>query len=178
MLKVKEHSELLSAQYLARCLEPGNVCHPITTRAIAESQMKEALYTRHRNTVEPMMANDRKATLHALHTAAALQCHERNVVLDGRLPPISKSETELTRKERSTLAQLRSGYCRLLGSYKSRIKKDASLDVCADCDTTPQDVKHLFVCPAHPTTLIPSDLWSRLTAAVRELSYLEARDPY
>ena len=33
MLKVKEHSELLSTQYLARCLEPGNVCHPITTRA-------------------------------------------------------------------------------------------------------------------------------------------------
>ena len=33
MLNVKEHSELLSAQYLARCLEPGNVCHPITTRA-------------------------------------------------------------------------------------------------------------------------------------------------
>ena len=27
MLKVMEHSELLSAQYLARCLEPGNVCH-------------------------------------------------------------------------------------------------------------------------------------------------------
>ena len=55
MLKVKEHSELLSAQYLARCLEPGNVCHPITTRATPERQMKETLYTRHRNTVEPMM---------------------------------------------------------------------------------------------------------------------------
>ena len=55
MLKVKEHSELLSAQYLARCLEPGNVCHPITTRAIPERQMKETLYTRYRNTVEPMM---------------------------------------------------------------------------------------------------------------------------
>ena len=41
MLKVREHSELLSAQYLARCLEPGNVCHPITTRAIPERQMKE-----------------------------------------------------------------------------------------------------------------------------------------
>ena len=59
-----------------------------------------------------------------------------------------------------------------------RIKKDANLDVCADCGTTPHDVKHLFVCPAHPTTLIPSDLWSRPTDAVRELSYLEARDPY
>ena len=160
MLKVKEHSELLSAQYLARCLEPGNVCHPIT-RPIPERQMKETLYTRHRNTVEPMMVkNDRKATFQALHTAAvvkAVQCHERNVVLDGRPPPISNSEKELTRKERSTLAQLGSGYCRLLGSYKSRIKKDANLDVCADCGTTPHDVKHLFVCLAHPTTLIPSD---------------------
>ena len=182
MLKVREHSELLSAQYMARCLEPGNVCHPITTRATPERQMKETLYTRHRNTVEPMMVkNDRKATLQALHTAAvvkAVQCHERNVVLDGRPPSISNSEKELTRKERSTLAQLRSGYCRLLGSYKSRIKKDANLDVCADCGTTPHDVKHFFVCPAHPTTLIPSDLWSRPTDAVRELSYLEARDPY
>ena len=52
MLKVREHSELLSAQYLARCLEPGNVCHPITTRAAPERRMKETLYTKHRNTVE------------------------------------------------------------------------------------------------------------------------------
>ena len=127
-----------------------------------------------------MVNNDRKAALQALHTAAvvkAVQCHERNVVLDGRPPPINNSEKELTRKQRSTLAQLRSGHCRLLGSYKSRIKKDASLDVCADSGTTPHDVKYLFVCPAHPTTRIPSDIWSRPTDAVRELSYLEARDP-
>ena len=163
-------------------MEPGNVCHPITTRAIPERQMKETLYTRHRNTIQPMMVNNyREATLQALHTAAvvkAVQCYERNVVLDGRTPPISNSEEELTRKERSTLAQLRSGYCRLLGSYNSRIKKDANLDVCADCGTTPHVVKYLFVCPAHPTTLIPSDIWSRPTDAVRELGYLEARDPY
>ena len=82
-------------------------------------------------------------------------------MLDGRPPPISNSEKELTRKERSTLAQLRSGYFILLGSYKSRIMKDASIYVCAYCGTTLHDVKHLFVFPAHPTTLIPSDLWSR-----------------
>ena len=111
-----------------------------------------------------MVEKDRKAALQALHT-------------DGWPPPISNSEKYLTRKERSTLAQLRSGYCRLLGSYKSRIKKDASLNVCADCGTTPHDVKHLFVCPAHPTTMRPSYLWSRPTDAVRELSYLETRDP-
>ena len=129
MLKVKEHSELLSAQYLSRCLEPGNVCHPITTRAIPERQMKETLYTRHRNTVEPMMVkNDRKITL---QTAAVVKAVQSNVVLEGPPPPISNPEKELTRKERS-----------------------------------------------HPTTLIPSDMWSRPTDAVRELSYLEARDPY
>ena len=45
--------------------------------------------------------------------------------------------------------------------YKSRIKKDASLDVCADCGKTPHDVKHLFACPAHSTTLIASDIWRK-----------------
>ena len=139
----REHSELLSAQYLARCLEPGNVCHPITTRAIPERQMKETLYSRHRKNAEPMMVeNDRKATLQALHTAAvvkAVQCHEGNVVLDGWPPPISNSEKELTRKERSTRAQLRSGYCRLLGFYKSRIKKDANLDA------VPTAARHLLM---------------------------------
>ena len=96
MLKVREHSEKLSAQYLARCMELGNVCHPITTRVTPEKQMKETLYTRHRNTVEPMMVEkDRKVTLQALHTGAsdkAVNSHERNVVLDGRPPPISNSE--------------------------------------------------------------------------------------
>ena len=86
-------------------------------------------------------------------------------MLDGRPSPISSAEKELTRKERSNLAQLRSGHCRLLCSYNSRIKKDVSLNVCADCGTMPHDVKHLFVWPAHPTTLIPSDLWSRPTDA-------------
>ena len=44
MLKVRDHSELLSAQYLARCLEPGNVSHSITTREIPKKPMKETLF--------------------------------------------------------------------------------------------------------------------------------------
>ena len=62
-----EHSELLSAQYLARCLEPENVCHSIITRANPKRQMKETLYTRHRNTVEPMMVK-RIGKLHSTLT--------------------------------------------------------------------------------------------------------------
>ena len=47
MLKVKEHSELLSAQYLARYLEPENVNFSITTREPPKRMMKETLFTRH-----------------------------------------------------------------------------------------------------------------------------------
>ena len=50
-----------------------------------------------------MYKNYRKATLQALHTDAvdkAVKCHERNVVPDGRPPPKSSAEKELTRKAR------------------------------------------------------------------------------
>ena len=100
-----------------------------------------------------------------------------NVMLDDRPPTVNNSEKDPTRKERTTFTQLRSGHCRLLGSYKRRIKMYASLNVYVDCGKTPQDVKHLFICPAHPTTLIPSDLGSRQMDAILELSYLEARGP-
>ena len=175
MLKVREHSELLSAQY--RCLEPGNVCHSITTRETPKRRKKETLFTRHRNTVEPMLlANNRKATLQAIHSDAVNKAvkHQKNNIVSGGIPHlINDSKKDLTRKERATPAQLRSGYCKLLGFYKSRIKKGASLDVCADCGKTPHDGNHLFACPAHPTTLIPSDLWSKPVESIREFSYLE-----
>ena len=91
-----------------------------------KKRMKETLLTRHRSTVEPMMAaNDRKATLWAIHTSADNQAINRqevvNVVLDDRPPLIDNNEKDLTRKDLSTLAQLRSGHCKPLGSYKSRI---------------------------------------------------------
>ena len=139
-------------------------------------RIKETLFTRHRTTVEPMMlADDRKATPQAIHTDAVnkvVKDQKNNIVLDDLPHPINDSEKDLTRKERATLAQLRSVYCQLLASYKSRIKKDASLNVCK----TPHDVKHLFAFPAHPTTLIPSDLWSKPMESSWEFSDLEARN--
>ena len=84
MLRVREHSELLS-QYLARCLESGNVCHSITTRETTKRRMKETLFIRHLNTVEPMMlANNRQATLQAIHSDAvnkAVKDQKNNIVV-------------------------------------------------------------------------------------------------
>ena len=175
VLKAREYSELLSTQYLTRCLEPENVNNSNTTRDPPKRRMKEPLFTRHRSTVEPrMIAKDRKATLHTMAVNQAVTSLRMNVVLDDRPPSINISEKELIRKERTTLAQLRSGHCRLLGSYKRKISKDASLNVCADCGKTPHNVKHHFNCPAHPTTMTPLDLWNRPVDKIWELSYLEA----
>ena len=118
-----------------------------------------------------MFANDRKDRLKALHSDTvnkAVKSHERNTVLNDRSPPIDNSEKELTRNERTTLAQPKSGYYVLLGSYKSRIKKDASPNVGADCGMTPHDAKHLFVFPTNLTTLPLSDLWSRPADSIPE----------
>ena len=162
MLKEREHSEQLSAQYLARCLEPRNVCHSITTRETPKRRMKETLFIRHRNTVETMMlADNRKATLHAIRTDSVNKSvidQNKIIMLDDLPHSINDSEKDLTRKERATFAHLRSGHYKLLNSYNNRIKKDASLNVCAYCGKTSHDVKHILACPAPLTTLIPSDL--------------------
>ena len=51
LLKVREHSELLYARYLARYLEPENIFHSITTKETPKRRMKETLSTRHRKAV-------------------------------------------------------------------------------------------------------------------------------
>ena len=70
--------------------------------------------SQHRSTNE----NGRKSTLQAIHTDAVNQAvnsqERKNELLDDCPPPINTSEKDLTRKERTTLAQLRSGHCRLL----------------------------------------------------------------
>ena len=43
MLTVKQHSDLLSAQYLVQCLDPDHVCHNITTMDVPPRQMKHTL---------------------------------------------------------------------------------------------------------------------------------------
>ena len=80
MLKVREHSELLSVQYLTRCLEPGNVCHSITTRETPKRRMKETLLTRHRITVEPMMLADNRKDRQFTLTQSTRLSKIRNII--------------------------------------------------------------------------------------------------
>ena len=119
MLQVEDHLNLLSAQYLGQCLDTENVCHHITKMDLPPREMKETIFTRHYQTVLPLLANNRKDTLQALHTSfvnTAIGNMKDNRVLNSRPPSINDEETCLQRRQRTTLSQLRSGHCKLLNS--------------------------------------------------------------
>ena len=121
MLKVEDHLNLLSAQYLVHFLDAEKVCHHITKMDQPPREMKETIFTRHNQTVLPLLANNNKDTLQALHTSFVNRVTDTmtdNRVLHNLPPPINGEETNLSRRQRATLAQLRSGHCKLLYSYK------------------------------------------------------------
>ena len=95
-----------------------------------------------------------------------------NRVLRDRPPAISETETSLRRPQRTTLSQLRSGHCHLLNSYNHRIGREDDPQ-CKDCGYNNQDVNHLFDCPAHPTVMSPSKLWSMPADTIGEFAYLD-----
>ena len=175
MLQVEDHLNLLSAQYLVQYLDTENVCHHITKMDLPPREMKETIFTRHYQTVLPLLANNRKDTLQALHTSffnTAIGNMKDNKVLNSRPPSINDEETLLQRRQRTTLSQLRSGHCKLLNSYKKRLKQSDS-SRCPDCGMDPQDVPHLFDCVVHPNDLSPVNLWDKPIETIRELSFLD-----
>ena len=175
MLQVEDHLNLLSAQYLVQCLDTENVCHHITKMDLPPREMKETIITRHYQTVLPLLANNRKDTLQALHTSfvnTAIGNMKDNSVLNSRPPSINDEESLLQRRQRTTLSQLHSGHCKLLNSYKKQLTQSDSSRR-PDCGMEPQDVPHLFDCVAHPNDLSPVNLWDKPIETIRELSFLD-----
>jgi len=94
-----------------------------------------------------------------------------NRVLGASPPDISPLENLLPRSVRTTLAQLHSGHCRLLNSYKARITSGIS-HVCLECGVASHSVDHLFNCQSNPTQLTAQDLWDE-PAAVADFLNLD-----
>ena len=75
-----DHNNMKAYGGFGLWLEPENVCHSITTRETPKRWMKERLFTKHCNTIEPMMlADDRKAIIYLVcplfYTKHILQNH-------------------------------------------------------------------------------------------------------
>ena len=175
MMLVEDHLNLLSAQYLVHCLDTENVCHHITTMDHPPREMMDTLFTRHNLTVLPLLANTKKESLQSLHISfvnTVIDNLTDNRVLNYRPPPINDGETYLTRRQWATLSQLRSGHCKLLNSYKKRLKQ-IDFSSCPDYGMDPQDVPHLFNCTAHPTAWTPENFSGRPVKTIQQLSFLD-----
>ena len=89
MLKVTEHSDLLSAQYLLKCLDRENVCHNITTLDPLPCMIKHTLHSKHHTTIAPLLAETTVFKSRGKQTV--------NRGLRDQPPDISETETSLRR---------------------------------------------------------------------------------
>ena len=129
--------------------------------------MKQTLSTKHTDDIRAFLNNgvieldSYKPALNSIHTDAvrkSIASLGPNPLLGVSPPPIAASEKFLSRIQRSTLAQLRSGQCHLLNDYKVLTGRGTSA-VCPECLIRRHTVPHLFNCDAAPTTLKLVDLW-------------------
>ena len=189
MLKVLEHCNLLSSQFLASTFDPAHPCHelagPPDLAAFPRDKFK-SIVLRHREWVAarlvfdpggPVNVGASRAAIHTEVVRAAIASRGPNRVL-GRLPPaVSAHERRLPRPQRCILSQLRSGFCSRTNYFRHRIDEQIP-DICPICHGSPHDTSHLFDCPGRRTALNVLSLWKRPVQASRFLAFLtERRQP-
>ena len=171
-LKVEEHLNMLCSQFLATCLHSNHASLPIVTADPGPRRKKQSLQTAFSDQINDLLVDgcitDIKVARKTIHTRAvreAIGSRRLNSVLSTAAPDVDEEEADLPRIARTTLAQLRSGYCSSLNSFRHRIDLSPS-PVCPCCRQADHTTNHLFNCPEHPTNLTPLDLWQRPGEAV------------
>ena len=153
-----------------KLLDPGSLCHRLLS---SSSSWREAISRSIQplrfaaKTICPQPAREHQSPIFLCPGGS----DGSNRVLGASPPDISPLECLLPRSVHTALAQLRSGHCRLLNSYKARITSSIS-DVCPECGVAPHSVEHLFNCQSHPSQLKVQDLWDN-PAAVADFLNLD-----
>ena len=163
---VGDHLEMLCTQFLASCSRDSHPSNDIITQSSGHHSMKDTLQSKFSDALlqhAPDGVNDDnyKQILQDIHTSSVKRTISNlrpNLLLDAQPPNISPSEQRLTRLQRTTLAQLRSSHCSLLGDYKVLTGRSTSA-LCPECLLRRHTVRHLFDCDARPTSLTMRDLW-------------------
>ena len=140
--------------------------------------MKPTLLGRFSSVLQPFLIDnvmpndDYVRAKNSIHTSAVNSAIERRAVspvLGIKPPDVSRSVSRLPRQTQRILSQLRSGFSTTLASYRHKLNSAIS-DLCPDCTSSPQTTRHLFECPANPTTLSVEDLWINPVTASTFLS--------
>ena len=109
-------------------------------------------------TLDPAKYQDNLKDIHTKFVRSTINSLDVNPILGAAPPPIVPSEKRLSRIERTTLAQLRSGDCQPLNNYLLRDGRSTSA-LCPECLYRRHTVNHLFECDARPR-LSSCDLWN------------------
>ena len=180
VLPVQEHLSLICTQFLARALQPTHPSHPHVVSPPGPRNMKDTLQSLFLPQVQPHLVegilppNSYRQTISSLHSEAVgrvLASSQPNRVLGTVPPPVAAEELSLPRPYRSTLSQMRSGFCLALNSYLKAVERAPS-DLCPSCREYPHTSEHVFSCELHPTDLTPLDMWVRPVLTATFLSSL------
>ncbi|MEL6805403.1 MAG: hypothetical protein AAFO91_16665, partial [Bacteroidota bacterium] len=119
------------------------------------------LHTTHHNTDQPAHKTQAKKTIHTQIVQQHLLTIPDSSILNRPPPDIDKTETDLPRRTRRLLAQLRANKSPFLLSYLHHIDPTTHPSpTCPLCRVAEHNTVHLFNCPSIPTTLDPASLWS------------------
>ena len=89
-------------------------------------------------------------------------------VLGTKPPEINEDKVDLTRGERKTLAQMRSGFCSAPKYFQNRVGLSASL-LCLCCRQAEHTAQPMFQCTELPALKIPLNIWEDPKRAVEYL---------
>ena len=166
VLPIRDHAMLLTEQYVLAMHLPG---HPgqkhLDRPPPPRDKKKTALDFKDDLAHLPAVVDKRsyKQGLKSLHTSAVQKVkndYTDNRVLNARPPEIHPDELTLTRRARTSLSQLRSGFSRKVNECMHRLDPETP-NTCPSCNQSPHDVPHLFNCNSNPTRLKPIDLWKK-----------------
>lgn len=116
------------SQQLFGCHKPEHRSNNVIHEAPAPRSVRKGVVEVYRNVIDSAIQS---STIKGIQGKAIKELHTKmitdikdayasNKVFDERAPPININKKSLPRSKRSTLSELKSGYCRLLNNYLSK----------------------------------------------------------
>ena len=173
IIPVKEHSEMLTSQYLLAMHQDSHPNHHQLSEPRPPRDKRNSIFS-YKDNISHHIGNNTNITkdeckamnkrVHTEFVSRTINTYANNKVLQNlpanAIPEINEEEKELPRRTRTILSQLRSSYSPFLHSYLHRIGSKDS-DLCPKCNISPHTSNHLFNCPSNPTSLDVKDLWEK-----------------
>ena len=168
LLKVKQHCDLLTAQFGAAAKTEQHPCHEVVTSGPKPGERPNRPKSHIRNVYHDCMAHfeladaddqpraSRQKSLHTAFVGEAIEQAENNKLLNEKPPDISKEERGLDRATRVRLAQLRSGHRSTLASFRNMLDPTIPAN-CRKCGIEDETVAHAISCIAGIND--PTILW-------------------